>query len=189
MGPRSASTGGEFGTASTAARTRSCSLLNLGRSRSLTARCTRTTSAVRGDVAARRSSPVGPTSDRVRCARTSERSVAGWEATPPKCPGSSASTARTAPASTGVERGRRPEAATAAAPRSSASRYGVRKVTAAIPPAWPSARRAAMPIGLDETTTDTGRSGSPPFSRAISAASARWASAPYGVVSTWIIVL
>jgi hypothetical protein len=46
-----------------------------------------------------------------------------------------------------------------------------------------------MPIGLDETTTDTGRSGSPPFSRAISAASARWASAPYGVVSTWIIVL
>ena len=122
VGPRSASTGGEVGMASTAARTRSCSSLNLGRSRSLTARCTRTTSAVRGDVAARRSSPVGPTSDRVRCARTSERSVAGWEATPPKCPGSSASTARTAPASTGVERGRRPVEAMAAAPRSSASR-------------------------------------------------------------------
>ena len=80
------------------------------------------TSAARLDVEAMAASPPGPTSERALWARTSERSVAGWVWTPAKWPGSSASTARTAPAITGVETGRRPVAATAGAPSSSARR-------------------------------------------------------------------
>jgi hypothetical protein len=142
--PRSASRGGDDATASIAARTRSCSELNRELRCSVTLRWIRTTSAARAEAVASRRRPDSSTSESSRWARTRALSVVGWCSTPVKCPGSEPRTALTAPAMTGVDTGRRPVAATAAAPSNSASRYVVKKVVAAKPDR-PRARRAATP--------------------------------------------
>ena len=131
MGPRSASTGGEVGTASTAARTRSCSLLNLGRSRSLTARCTarRRRFGVMWSEALESGGThlgQGPV-----CAheRALGGRVGGDPAEVPRLVGQHRS--HCAGEHRGGE-GPPSGGGDGRAPRSSASRYGVRKVTAAI---------------------------------------------------------
>ena len=104
-------------------------------------RATRTTAAARALQAARSLSAtsVSPASSRVDATRAS--SVAGWSATEENTPGSVARTERTAWASTGVDTGRRPAAASAAAPSRSARRKRVRKVTLAAPPGRPARAR------------------------------------------------
>ena len=79
------------------------------------------TSLARLDVRATASSG-GERSRSSRQARTGADSVAGCSATGPNRPGSAASSARIAAASTGVDTGRRPAAASTGAARSSARR-------------------------------------------------------------------
>ena len=83
-------------------------------------RLMRTTSAARGPVRASASSAASSRVASSRCAATSAASVAGCSATGRKRPGASASTARTAAASTGVDTGRR----CAAASRRSSEQLG-----------------------------------------------------------------
>jgi len=114
--------------------------------------------------------------------------VAGCAATGAKIPGCSASEARNAAAMTGVETGRRPSLASRADPRSSASRYGVRKLMAAMPiprlasgprAPEPKRRRVATPTWFEGTMIDTGANGSSPFAAATVLRSAPAASRPY----------
>ena len=119
--------------------------------------------------------------------------MAGCSATGANSPGSAASSARIAAASTGVDTGRRPLPASVAAPRSSANRKVVRNVTAASPTPVPvtgpsepadSSRRDATPRWFDGTTTVTGARGSPAFPSATAPRRAWAASSPYEVITT-----
>ena len=92
-----------------------------------------------------------------------------------------------AAASTGVDTGFFPWPASTDAPRSSASRYVVTKVTAASPtpvpatgPSTPeaSSRLDATPTWFDGTTTVTGASGSPALASVTAPRSAWAASCP-----------
>ena len=104
-----------------------------------------------------------------RCTAASASSVAGCSATGANNPGASASAPRTAAATTGVDTGRRPAAASTGAASNSANRYTVRNVTPTTPeprdvigPNSPdaSSRRVATPTEFVGTTTVTGVSGS-----------------------------
>ena len=128
-------------TTAVAARTRSCSSYQADASSARTCWATLTTSAARALHAATASNDgsVSAASSRVEATRAS--SVAGCSATGANTPGSTARTARTAWASTRVDTGLRPAAASDAAPSRSASRDSVRKVTFATPPGRPASAR------------------------------------------------
>ena len=94
---------------------------------------------------------------------------------------------------TGVDTGRRPEAARLAAPSSSANRYGVMNDTATRPtppalaapkPPDASSRRVATPTWFDGTTTVTGASGSVALAATMWVRKASTAARPYGTHST-----
>ncbi len=175
---------------------RSCSSYQPGSNRALVARCSRTTSAARGLVAAMAFKPLADTSRSSRYDATRAVSVAGCVATGANRPGSACSEARKAAAITGVDTGRRPAAASDGAPNISASRYGVTNVTATSPrprahvgPNAPeaSSRLVATPTWFDGTTTVTGVSGSSPLMAAIVVRRASAAARPYGTQSTWMV--
>src|SRR5438477_633763 len=106
-----------------------------------------------------------------------------------------ATTASSAAATPGVDTGRRPAAASSAAPSNSASRYTVRNVTPTTPrpigvtaPSSPDAspRRAETPTEFVGTTTVTGASASDRFARATASRKACDAGRPYAVGTTVI---
>ena len=95
-----------------------------------------------GDGRRRAASPASRSS---RWAATSASSVAGCSRTASKQPGTWRRAWRTAPATTGVDTGRRPAPASRAEPSSSARRYTVRNDTPARPSRRARARRVATP--------------------------------------------
>ncbi len=194
IAPSSPTSGAPPATTTPASRMRSCSSYQAGASWAFTSRWIRTTSEARRLCPARRSSAAASRSASSRCAPTNASSVAGWAATGANnAPGFVASTRRIAAATTAVETGRRPEAASRGAASSSASWKPVRNATPITPaplaetgPSSPDAsnRRAATPTELPGTITVTGASGEPALARAISARNASAAACPYGVATT-----